>query len=91
MARIVKNQKRKFQAGKRGTRKPNMTDFIDRACENEERFREQALAQFRQPENNEPSATHCEECGDPIPEARQRIVSGCRLCVICQTLKEING
>ncbi|WP_238373767.1 TraR/DksA C4-type zinc finger protein [Kingella kingae] len=30
-------------------------------------------------------------CGDPIPEARQRIVSGCRLCVICQTLKEING
>ncbi|WP_080658107.1 TraR/DksA C4-type zinc finger protein [Kingella kingae] len=55
------------------------------------RFREQALAQFRQPENNDPYATNCEECGDSIPEARQRIVSRCRLCVICQTLKEING
>ena len=31
-----------------------------------------------------PSLTHCEECGEPIPEARRVAVSGCRLCVKCQ-------
>jgi phage/conjugal plasmid C-4 type zinc finger TraR family protein len=31
-----------------------------------------------------PSCTHCEECGAPIPEARQQAVPGVRLCVTCQ-------
>lgn len=31
-----------------------------------------------------PSLTHCEECGDEIPEQRQKIVSGCTTCVYCQ-------
>ena len=30
------------------------------------------------------SLTHCEECGAPIPEARQKAVPGVRLCVACQ-------
>lgn len=29
------------------------------------------------------SKTHCEECGDPIPLARQKAV-GCSTCVDCQ-------
>lgn len=31
------------------------------------------------------SLTHCEECGNPIPEARRRAVPGVRLCVACQS------
>ncbi|WP_423821162.1 DksA/TraR family C4-type zinc finger protein [Salinisphaera sp. SPP-AMP-43] len=30
------------------------------------------------------SLTHCEECGDPIPERRRELVPGVRLCVECQ-------
>jgi phage/conjugal plasmid C-4 type zinc finger TraR family protein len=31
-----------------------------------------------------PSATHCDECGDAIPAARQAAMPGVRLCVRCQ-------
>lgn len=31
------------------------------------------------------SLTHCEECDQPIPEARRRAVPGVRLCVACQS------
>lgn len=37
------------------------------------------------------SAFDCDNCGDPIPEARRQAVPGCRLCVVCQTLEERNG
>ncbi|KPQ22089.1 MULTISPECIES: DksA/TraR family C4-type zinc finger protein [unclassified Halomonas] len=26
----------------------------------------------------------CEECGDPIPDARRNAIPGVRLCVVCQ-------
>ena len=32
-----------------------------------------------------PSLTHCEECEEPIPLARQQEVPGVRLCVLCQS------
>lgn len=31
------------------------------------------------------SRTHCEECGDPIPQGRRDAVPGVRLCVACQS------
>ena len=31
-----------------------------------------------------PSATHCKECGGPIPEARRAALAGVQLCVACQ-------
>ena len=31
-----------------------------------------------------PSATHCQECGEPIPEARRNALQGVQLCVACQ-------
>ena len=37
---------------------------------------------------SQPSLTHCEECGEEIPEKRQELVPGCRLCVFCQQLAE---
>ncbi|RKQ39030.1 DksA/TraR family C4-type zinc finger protein [Enterobacter sp. R1(2018)] len=30
------------------------------------------------------SLTHCEECGEPIPEQRRKAIPGVRLCVKCQ-------
>lgn len=31
------------------------------------------------------SLSHCEECGEPIPEARRQAVPGVRLCVASQS------
>ena len=31
-----------------------------------------------------PSATHCHDCGEPIPEARRAALPGVRLCIACQ-------
>jgi phage/conjugal plasmid C-4 type zinc finger TraR family protein len=31
------------------------------------------------------SATHCEECGNAIPEARRKAIRGVRFCVACQS------
>lgn len=36
-----------------------------------------------------PSLEECEDCGEPIPEARRRAVPGVRRCVGCQS--EIDG
>ncbi len=30
------------------------------------------------------SLSHCEECGEPIPQARREALPGVRLCVTCQ-------
>ncbi len=30
------------------------------------------------------SLTHCAECEEPIPEARQRAIQGVKLCIECQ-------
>ncbi|MDA8138024.1 MAG: DksA/TraR family C4-type zinc finger protein [Desulfobacteraceae bacterium] len=34
------------------------------------------------------SLTHCEQCEEPIPEARRQAVPGVRLCVACQAEME---
>ena len=43
--------------------------------------------------NNYSSATpgyssHCEDCGEPIPPERHRILPGCATCVDCANLLE---
>ena len=35
-----------------------------------------------------PSLSHCEECGEAIPEARQQAVPGVRMCVACQEQRD---
>lgn len=30
------------------------------------------------------SLTECEECGEPIPEARRKALPGVRLCIACR-------
>ena len=31
------------------------------------------------------SLSHCEECGEPIPQARREAIAGVRLCIACQS------
>ena len=40
------------------------------------------LARSRLPQGQ--SLTHCEDCGEAIPEARRLAVTGVRLCIGCQ-------
>ena len=37
---------------------------------------------------SQPSLTHCEECGDDIPEKRRTAIRGVRLCVFFQQVLE---
>jgi phage/conjugal plasmid C-4 type zinc finger TraR family protein len=41
---------------------------------------ERARAQLR----SGPSLSHCDECGEAIPEARRQAVPGVRSCLTCQ-------
>lgn len=34
------------------------------------------------------SLSHCEECGEKIPEARRQAVPGVRLCIKCQVERD---
>jgi phage/conjugal plasmid C-4 type zinc finger TraR family protein len=65
-----------------------MTGIYDRAQALEQRQREAALAAFSANLPSGDSLSHCEDCAEPIPEARRRIVRGCRRCVTCQELAE---
>lgn len=37
---------------------------------------------------NGPSRSHCEDCGEPIPEARRQALPGVRLCLPCQAARD---
>jgi phage/conjugal plasmid C-4 type zinc finger TraR family protein len=64
-----------------------MADFADIAATCEANFRADALAARTASAahgGSDLSATECEECGEPIPEARRRAVPGCTRCTECQ-------
>ncbi len=43
-----------------------------------------AIARARSELPKGESLTHCEECGEQIPEARRKAMPGVRLCIKCQ-------
>ncbi|HVN41289.1 MAG TPA: DksA/TraR family C4-type zinc finger protein [Steroidobacteraceae bacterium] len=45
---------------------------------------EDAVTRARARLTSGPSLTHCDECGEDIPQARREAVPGVRLCVRCQ-------
>ncbi|ANG92144.1 DksA/TraR family C4-type zinc finger protein [Enterobacteriaceae bacterium 155047] len=49
---------------------------------------EDAVARVRGELSTGESLTECEECGEPIPEARRKAVPGVRLCLACQQNKD---
>ena len=65
-----------------------MTDFADQAAEYEAVFMSEALSKHQTKPQHSVSLSHCEDCGSPIPEARQKAVQGCTRCVLCQEYYE---
>lgn len=61
-----------------------MTDIADKASESEDLFLAEALYKAGRPSENNVSNYECDDCGDPIPEARRQAVPGCTRCVYCQ-------
>ena len=60
------------------TRDGGVQDQIDASIEDAVK-----LARSRLPDGE--SLTHCEECGEVIPDARRKAIPGVRLCVRCQS------
>ena len=50
-----------------------------------------AIARARNELSSGESNKFCEECGEPIPEARQRAVAGVKYCVKCQQEKDLHN
>jgi len=65
-----------------------MADVIDRGNEQAEYLLEVALARRPQLPVG-PSATHCDDCDEPIPALRREKVAGCTTCVECQRIREV--
>lgn len=62
-------------------------DIADKAAEIEEMNRAQALA-ARSRIRAAPGSAECEDCGDPIPEARRRAYPSATRCTECQARHE---
>ena len=65
-------------------------EIIDQANELAERRLEQTTQNMRI-NHNAVSATHCVDCGDPIPARRREVVAGCQRCADCQEEFEERG
>lgn len=52
---------------------------------------EDAVARARQGLPQGESLHECEECGEPIPEARRKAIPGVRLCINCQQEKDLHN
>lgn len=63
-----------------------MADQLDRAWELSEMHLKHIL--LNRPQMHGESSTYCLECAEPIPELRQKAISGCQLCKECAEEKE---
>lgn len=66
-------------------------DVTDYASDLEEARREAALDAHRAVQDlfsSRVSATHCESCGEAIPDARRVVLPGVERCVVCQGYHE---
>ena len=59
-------------------------DDVDLAQANQERFERKALAAQLASMPSGEAAEECEDCGEPIPEARRKAAPGCTRCIGCQ-------
>lgn len=65
-----------------------MSDEIDRANNEAQAFVDHALDEARTHAPQGASLSHCEDCGNAIPLARQQASRGCTRCVLCQRAYE---
>jgi len=66
-----------------------MPDEMDLCQQINEELIDDALAGRGRNRPHHNSLTHCEDCDEPIPEARRQAVPGCTRCVTCQTEHEL--
>lgn len=66
------------------------SEIIDQASALAEMMREHAI-QAHRINRDAVSATHCEECCEPLPEARRKAYPGCTMCVDCQGEMELRN
>ena len=66
-----------------------MADDVDLAGDRIEIEMGRLLAAF-QPATGE-SLAECEACGNEIPEARQKAVQGCTLCIACAEVRDLRA
>ncbi len=66
-------------------------DQFDKASELEQVAREKALSHQRSKISDEPSFSHCVDCGEDIPEARRQAIKGVKTCIDCQEFNEMRG
>ncbi|ASN57584.1 TraR/DksA family transcriptional regulator [Salmonella enterica] len=64
------------------------SEIIDQANELAQQRLDLAI-QAHRINHNAVSATHCDECGDAIEEARRIAVPGCQTCAECQGIIEL--
>jgi phage/conjugal plasmid C-4 type zinc finger TraR family protein len=62
----------------------------DAIAERMEKMTELFVAETRKSIYTGESATYCEECGEPIPEARRKAIA-CKYCLSCQSQLEKAG
>lgn len=58
-------------------------DRLDQASSLEEMARNRGVEDVCARIPSGDSNTHCDECGDPIPEGRQTAIEGCKHCTLC--------
>lgn len=70
-----------------------MADIADFANDLVQERLDQALAarNAAKPASAANSFMFCDNCDEPIPEARRLAVQGCIYCVSCQTVDEVLG
>lgn len=64
----------------------NFEQLLDAEMDRQERERQDRISRMQM---RGVSRTHCAECDDEIPQARQVAVPGVRLCIDCQQLGEM--
>lgn len=67
-----------------------MADAMDLAQQREQEDRERHISNARR-HRPELSGFICEECDEPIPEARRRALPGVQICVTCQEILELKN
>lgn len=66
----------------------NKDQFLEAEMDMQERMRLDTISRMQR---NGASRTHCAECDEEIPQARQRAIRGVTLRVDCQLILEIKG
>ncbi|MDU9398060.1 TraR/DksA C4-type zinc finger protein [Pseudomonas sp. zfem003] len=66
----------------------NTDQLLEMELDLQERERQDRISRMQR---HGASRTHCAECGEEIPQARQRAIRGVTLCVDCQELSELMG